>query len=63
MANILIRINTDNDAFFQDESGELVRILRELAQKIEGSPVSHVDDMRLRDVNGNACGGVEYCNE
>jgi len=58
MANVNIEINTDNDAFYDDENAELSRILRDLADTIEGFPVSRIDDHIIRDFNGNTCGHV-----
>lgn len=54
MAQIQININTDNQAFEQDELGELVRIL---------NTVDLVDGWQLRDINGNVVGEVRYIED
>ena len=51
--NLSITINTDNAAFDNDESTEVVRILRHLANTIESAG-------GLRDVNGNTVGHMDY---
>ena len=54
MAQIQININTDNQAFEQDELGELVGIL---------NTVDLVDGWQLRDINGNVVGEVRYIED
>lgn len=44
----------DNAAFEEDEAGELARILREAADKLDQG----VTEFILRDINGNQCGKV-----
>jgi len=54
---IKIQINATNAAFEDNESFETARILRELADKIEGHPnFSPGHDQALRDLNGNEVG-------
>lgn len=48
-----LNIDTDNDAF-RDDSGELARILRELADYIEIYTATATG--RARDINGNTVG-------
>ena len=55
--NIEIDINTDNAAFEPDPIPEVVRILRRLADDIEG----HNDCESIRDINGNRV-GTFVCN-
>lgn len=50
----LVRIETDNDAFYPDPGPELARILRTLADRLEGEGSS--EPIRLRDYNGNTVG-------
>jgi hypothetical protein len=50
-----LTLHTHNAAF-DDESTEVARILRELADKIEAGRTSG----RLFDVNGNACGNWAF---
>ena len=45
-----LKIELENDAF--RDSGELPRILREVASKVEDGEIRG----RIRDVNGNTCG-------
>jgi hypothetical protein len=60
MADLKISLNTDNDAFYDDENLEVARILRNLADKIENNPVSGIGGFILRDINGNSVGDIEY---
>ena len=58
MSNIIITINTDNDAFYDDEHNEVAGILKHLAEVYAICRVSELDGMRLRDHNGNSVGTV-----
>jgi hypothetical protein len=49
-----LKIETDNEAFRQDPSLEIARILREVADQIYGAV--RVPKKKLRDVNGNTVG-------
>lgn len=51
-----ITLATDNAAFEADQRGEIARILRGLAARIENGQ----DPSRLLDYNGNAVGTVTY---
>ena len=53
-----IQIETDNDAFYPDPGPELARILRKLADRLEGGDLA--ESVRLMDYNGNAVGRAEY---
>lgn len=59
MEKIIIKINTTNSAFGEPEHNvqhvEVVRILRELAYKIEEGEL-HTLSVALRDNNGNNVG-------
>ena len=59
MGWIEVHIDTDNDAF-AGEAGhlEVARIFSYLAERFTAQDVPN--GMRLRDVNGNRCGTVEY---
>ena len=48
----------DDDAMFEDRTGEVCRILRELASRIEEYGIPHVDGCYLKDTNGNTVGNV-----
>lgn len=52
---IEITISTDNAAF-TDDPGELDRVLRTVASKVEG--LEPGDSASLRDINGNTVGSV-----
>lgn len=56
MTNLTIKINIENSAF-QESNGnyEVARILRRLADNIEGFTIPST----LRDINGNKVGTVE----
>lgn len=58
MATWNIRIKDANAAFDENPAGEVARILRDLADRIE----THGDEGRiaLRDINGNTVGEA-YC--
>jgi hypothetical protein len=54
MAQFSLTIDCDNAAFTEDYPGdEIARILRELAEKIEGGTLQNI---RLNDINGNFVG-------
>lgn len=54
MTEFVMRVNMDNAAF--EDNGELVRILREVADKVE-----HLKEFpfNLRDINGNKVGTAD----
>ncbi len=53
----VIRIDMDNDAFQDGESGtELARILRTLADRVDGAEVKDGDYYVCHDINGNNVG-------
>ncbi len=57
--NITITINTDNDAFANDPSGEVSRILKRLIADIKTEWfLQLVGDSKLFDINGNTVGKV-----
>lgn len=52
-----IEIRMENEAFDGNEGGETARILRELADKIQGQDYfTPMDEYTLRDINGNKVG-------
>jgi len=57
----MLKINfaTGNEAFQGDETGETVRILREIAKKIEQGR----ENGSVMDLNGNKIGTWAYCPE
>lgn len=52
----VIRIETDNAAFEGGRGTEIARILRKLADRVDGTDAR--DRVRLMDVNGNAVGAA-----
>lgn len=50
-----------NDAMVNDRTGETIKILKELVERLESGDgiVSNFDGLRLRDSNGNTVGEVE----
>jgi hypothetical protein len=50
---VTIKIDVDNDAFAQDIQGELARVLREVADKIDDYGRGRE---AILDANGNTCG-------
>ena len=50
-----VKIDTDNDAFAGDGASEVARLLRLIAQRIEGGAL----DGSVRDINGNKCGSFD----
>ena len=56
-----IKFDTDNAAFDgEDLTGEVARILRQLADKIENQEFSG-KFQPVRDINGNAIGAYKLC--
>lgn len=55
LKQVIIYINTVNDAFVPDAKPELARILRELANRIETRSMP----VKIMDANGNQCGEVQ----
>lgn len=52
--------NFDNAAMVEDRSGEVSRILRELADRVDNyGVVNAFDGTRLKDYNGNSVGECE----
>lgn len=65
MAELTFRLNTDNVAFHPADNGvsEVVRILRDLAQRIKRDGLPGERPVGLRDINGNRVGHVEYLKD
>ena len=55
-----IEIETDNAAFEDDQAGEVARILRDLADRIESLGAVPTDSL-IRDINGNQVGAAVHC--
>lgn len=56
-----LSIDCDNEAFTDDPTAEVARILRNLADRLTGA--SPDEDYPLRDVNGNRVGKAEFTND
>ncbi|CRI66753.1 hypothetical protein THIOKS13070009 [Thiocapsa sp. KS1] len=54
MSELTIEMSLDNAAFEDDPAPEIARILRQLADKLEGRGID--DEILLRDINGNRVG-------
>jgi len=52
----ILKIDTSNDAFSEDASGEIARILEEVISAIYNAK----EPSKLYDVNGNACGSIDW---
>lgn len=50
--------NFDNQAMEEDRSGEVARMLRDIAKRIEDYGIPNQDGVRLMDSNGNPVGAV-----
>jgi hypothetical protein len=50
-----LSFNTDNDAFYDDENGEIARILRDLADRIDRGDIAS-QHRNASDRNGNIIG-------
>ena len=50
-----LSFSTDNDAFYNDEDGEIARILRDLADRVEGGDIA-AQHRNVSDINGNIVG-------
>lgn len=55
-----IEITTTNEAFLVDPGVEMARILRTLADKIEGAGPGEAGVFFARDINGNRVGSATY---
>jgi len=54
-------VECDNDAFSDDPTAEVARILRGLAQRLTGA--SPDESFPLRDMNGNGVGSAEFTKD
>ena len=65
--NLTIKINTDNDAFYDENLGsEISRILKNYATGIESiidSDTSWKIETKLRDINGSTVGQVTFTTD
>lgn len=54
----VLKLSCDNSAFETDPTAEVARILRALADRLEGA--SPDEDYPLRDANGNRVGQADF---
>lgn len=61
MSHVCIKLSCDNAAFDPDKSVEVARILRDLADRMDGTTLD-LDKVSwiLRDLNGNQVGRAVY---
>ena len=59
MPKFTLEIEMDNAAFEESPIGELGRILKRLANDVNRGDFA-CDEMKLRDINGNAVGVAKY---
>ena len=58
--DFVVKINMDNDAFYNDSGVEVARILRGIIENIEGyGDLDDFSPLTLRDYNGNYVGKAE----
>lgn len=50
-----VKIRTDNEAFSGDGTAEVVRLLRQIANRIAAGSMGG----GVRDINGNTCGSFD----
>lgn len=65
MSTFRLELNIDHASFADDEAGEIVRILRDVAERIDANgpgALTSNECERIRDVNGTYCGvyGVQH---
>jgi hypothetical protein len=53
---ITIEINTENDAFFENETPEVIRILENVVDNLKNDLYRTTGEYNLRDYNGNTVG-------
>jgi len=61
--NITITINTDNAAFSDWPEDEVASILDKLSYKLREDGADAVDDLPLKDYNGNTVGKVTLSDD
>ena len=58
---IHIEISSNNNAAFEDEPvSEMIRILRDVAQKLESG---RIEEFKAYDINGQPCGKVVFTHD
>ncbi len=56
---VTIKIDTENAAFEDCDGTETARILRDLADRIDGEPLGKRDCRFAKDINGNRVGQLK----
>lgn len=56
-----LKINCDNDAF--EDSGEIARLLRKVADRVDGCAADVAFEGGVVDGNGNRCGDFSLAEE
>ena len=60
--NVSIKLECSNEAFDGANGGEIARILRKLADKIDGTDID-IGKLSLHDINGNPVGEFKATGE
>lgn len=63
MATFTLTINCDNAAFDPAPDYEIARILRSMADRLEGLDLDADTTINLYDINGNKCGTANFDTE
>lgn len=63
LKEVVITVNLQNSAFSDCAGSELARILRNLADKVDGMNENLGNEISLRDINGNRVGNMVAISE
>lgn len=65
MSRFVVELECDNDAFAEAPSAEVARILRDIANRIEDTPLDSraIPIGTARDLNGNRVGFFRFTEE
>ena len=63
LEEVVITVNLQNSAFSDCAGSELARILRNLADKVDGMNENLGNEISLRDINGNRVGNMVAISE
>jgi hypothetical protein len=63
MLSVTVKITCENAAFADDCEGEVARLLKQAAKKVEAGELERLGYIPLMDINGNKVGSVEIERE